>query len=347
LAQHLELRYAASVFSTVEINGSFYSLQAPNSWIRWHAETPDDFMFSVKGPRFITHMLRLRDVDQPLANFFASGLLALKEKLGPILWQLPPFMRFDFGRLEAFMAILPRDTASALTLARRRHRRMFGRSHLAIDIPRPLRYAIEIRHESFLDARFIALLREHNAALVIAETAQKWPMPHDVTADFMYVRLHGDRDLYRSGYGVVALTRWAERIAAWHAGEAPAHCARGGVHIAGGPAPSRAGGRDVFCYFDNSDAKHRAPADARTLMRKLIMIDQGSASVTARRHDVRASCERSSLTASGRRYRAGSVSPDEAAFCLAPRDSQGGVRFGSDREADPSVGFGEVLKDRR
>ena len=124
LAQRLELRYAASVFSTVEINGSFYSLQAPNNWRRWHAETPDDFMFSVKGPRFITHMLKLRNVTQPLANFFASGLLALNEKLGPILWQFPPFMHFDLGRFEAFMGILPRDTASALTLARRRHRRM-------------------------------------------------------------------------------------------------------------------------------------------------------------------------------------------------------------------------------
>ena len=272
LAQRLELRYAASVFSTVEINGSFYSLQAPNNWRRWHAETPDDFMFSVKGPRFITHMLKLRNVTQPLANFFASGLLALNEKLGPILWQFPPFMHFDLGRFEAFMEILPRDTASALTLARRRHRRMYGRSHLAIDMPRPLRYAIEIRHASFLDERFIAILREHNVALVIAETAQKWPMPHDVTADFMYVRLHGDRDLYRSGYGVVALTRWAERIAAWHAGEEPAHCARGAVHIGTLPVPIRAGGRDVFCYFDNTDAKLRAPADARTLMRKLKLI---------------------------------------------------------------------------
>jgi uncharacterized protein YecE (DUF72 family) len=274
LAQHLELRYAASIFSTVEINGSFYSLQAPNNWICWRAETPDDFMFSVKGPRFITHMLRLRDVKQPLANFFASGLLALNEKLGPILWQLPPFMPFDFGRFNDFMAILPRDTASALTLARRRDPRMYGRSHLAIDIPRPLRYAIEIRHESFLDERFIAMLHEHNVALVVAETAQKWPMPHDVTADFMYVRLHGDRDLYRSGYGVVALSRWAERIVAWHAGEEPAHCARGAVRIVGRPARSRAGGRDVFCYFDNTDAKLRAPADARTLMRKLKLIDK-------------------------------------------------------------------------
>ena len=149
---------------------------------------------------------------------------------------------------------------------------MYGRSHLAIDMPRPLRYAIEIRHASFLDERFIAILREHNVALVIAETAQKWPMPHDVTADFMYVRLHGNRDLYRSGYGVVALTRWAERIAAWHAGEEPAHCARGAVHIGTLPVPIRAGGRDVFCYFDNTDAKLRAPADARTLMRKLELI---------------------------------------------------------------------------
>ena len=267
LPQRLELKYVASIFPTVEINGSFYSLQRPESWKQWYTDTPQDFVFAVKGPRFITHMRKLRDVDQPLANFLASGVLALKQKLGPILWQFPPTLRFDARRFETFLALLPRDTASALKLARRRHPRMYGRSHLAIDRPRRLRHAMEIRHESFLDERFVAMLRAHNVALVIAETARKWPMPRDVTADFMYLRLHGDRELYRSGYGPVALSRWARRIAAWHAGRELTDLPRGAVRI--GPPSSRRSGGDVYCYFDNTDVKLRAPADARSLMRRL------------------------------------------------------------------------------
>ena len=268
LPQRLELSYAASIFPTVEINGSFYSLQRPESWKRWYAETPEDFQFAVKGPRFITHMLKLRGVEQPLANFLASGVLALGEKLGPILWQFPPQQRFDPERFEPFIEQLPADTGAALALARRRHPRMHGRSVLAIDEPRPLRHALEIRHESFLDPRFIDMLRVRNVALVIAETAKKWPMPRDVTADFMYIRLHGDRELYRSGYGPAALARWAKRIEAWHAGREPAKLPAGAVRVCK-RAPRGPGGCDVYCYFDNTDVKLRAPTDARALMRKL------------------------------------------------------------------------------
>jgi uncharacterized protein YecE (DUF72 family) len=268
LPQRLELQYVASTFPTVEINGSFYSLQRPQSWRRWYAETPESFVFSVKGPRFITHMLKLRDVEQPLANFLASGVLALSQKLGPFLWQFPPGWAFDPARFETFLGLLPRDTPAALKLARRRDRRMYGRSHLSIDTPRPLRHAIEIRHETFLDRRFIAMLRAHNVALVIAETARKWPMPRDVTADFMYLRLHGDRELYRSGYGPAALARWAARINAWHTGGEPAELPKGALRI-GPRAPPHPTGRDVYCYFDNTDAKLRAPADARSLLRRL------------------------------------------------------------------------------
>ncbi|HEU5181519.1 MAG TPA: DUF72 domain-containing protein [Candidatus Polarisedimenticolia bacterium] len=268
LPQRWELRYLASIFPTVEINGSFYSLQRPESWELWHRETPPGFVFSVKGPRFITHMLKLREVEQPLANFLASGILALHEKLGPILWQFAPHLRFDPERFEAFLEMLPHDTGAALALARRRHPRMFGRSRLSIDRPRPLRHAMEIRHESFLDERFITLLRKHRVALVIAQTARKHPMPRDVTADFVYLRLHGDRQIYRSGYGKAALGRWAERIAAWHRGEEPAVLPAGAVRAAP-PAPPRPEGRDVYCYFDNTDVKLRAPADARNLMLRL------------------------------------------------------------------------------
>jgi uncharacterized protein YecE (DUF72 family) len=267
LPQRLELRYVACVFPTVEINGSFYSLQRPESWRRWSADTPDGFVFSVKGPRFITHMLKLRGAEQPLANFFASGVLALGRKLGPILWQLPPVGRFDPARIETFLSLLPRDTAAALRLARRRHPRMYGRSHLSIDVPRPLRHAMEVRHESFLDERFVTLLRSYGVALVVAETARRWPMPMDVTADFVYVRLHGDQELYRSAYGPAALARWAERIAAWHDGAEPKDLPDGAVHV--GPRAPRRAARDVYCYFDNTDVKLRAPADARALMRRL------------------------------------------------------------------------------
>jgi uncharacterized protein YecE (DUF72 family) len=271
LPQRLELRYLASIFPTVELNGSFYSLQRPESWMHWRDDTPNEFVFAVKGPRFITHMLKLRGVEQPLANFLASGVLALNQKLGPILWQFPPSSRFDPSRFEDFLTLLPKDTAAALTLARRRHPRMYGRSHLAIDEPRPLRHAMESRHESFLDDRFIAMLRAHNVALVVAETARKWPMPRDVTADFMYLRLHGDRELYRSGYGPAALARWAARVTAWHAGREPAELPTGAVRV-GPPAPRQSGGRDVYCYFDNTDVKLRAPVDARSLMRRLGLV---------------------------------------------------------------------------
>jgi uncharacterized protein YecE (DUF72 family) len=268
LPQRLELAYASNVFPTVEINGSFYSLQPPASWAAWYAVTPEKFVFSIKGPRYITHMLKLQAIEQPLANFFASGLFLLKEKLGPILWQFPPWWSFDPARFERFLALLPHDTEAALRLARRRHPRMFGRSHLAIDRPRPLRHAVEIRHPSFLDARFIGMLEENRVALVIAETARTWPMVRDMTADFVYLRLHGDRKMYQSGYGPKSLDRWAGRILAWREGGEPSDMPPGTVRLAP-QGPFARGGRDVFCYFDNTDVKLRAPADARGLLERL------------------------------------------------------------------------------
>jgi len=268
LPQRLELPYAANNFNSIEINGSFYSLQPPASWRAWRADTPARFVFSVKGPRFITHMLKLRDVEQPLANFLASGLLALHGKLGPILWQFAPWLKFRPRRFEAFFKLLPHDTGAALRLARRRHPRMHGRSVLAIDEARPMRHAVEIRNPSFLDRRFVDLLREHRVALVVAETARTWPMPRDVTSDFMYLRLHGDRRMYQSGYGRRSCDRWAKAIRAWRRGLEPTELPPGAVRV-GAAAPPRPQGRDVFCYFDNTDVKLRAPADARGLMDRL------------------------------------------------------------------------------
>jgi uncharacterized protein YecE (DUF72 family) len=262
LPQHRELEFAARAFPSIEINGSFYSLQTPQSYAAWYDATPPGFVFSVKGPRYLTHILRLKDPLRPLANFFASGVFNLREKFGPILWQFPPSMRYDATRFEEFFALLPRDTAAALKLARKRDSRLHGRSCLRIDAARPLRHAIEIRHESFATPEFIAHLRRHGIALVVADTAGKWPLLEDTTADFMYLRLHGDKELYASGYTEAALDRWADRIQAWQRGREPRDARRAGTLARAFRT------RDVYCYFDN-DIKVRAPFDADRLMSKL------------------------------------------------------------------------------
>lgn len=264
LPQHAELSFAAGKLPVIEINGSFYSLQRPESFAQWYEQTPAGFLFTVKGPRYITHMTRLKNAQTPLANFFASGVFNLKEKLGPILWQLPPNFKYDADRLRAFIRQLPQDTAAALRLARKRDAWMKGRTRLSIDKSRPLRHAIEIRNESFLADSFVELLQEFNVALVVAETARRWPMAADITADFVYMRLHGDKHLYRSGYSDKALDKWAKRIRLWHKGGEP----RDVEKISTARAKSRKP-RDIYCFFDNTDVKLRAPFDAQTLMTKL------------------------------------------------------------------------------
>lgn len=251
------------MLSTIEINGSFYSLQRPESYQAWHDETPPDFVFSLKGSRYITHMLKLRRVETPLANFFASGVLRLGAKLGPILWQFPPQLAFDAARFDAFFSLLPRDLAGALRLARRHDERLDGRAWLEIDANRALHHAVEIRHPSFVDAGFVALLRRHGVALVVADTAGRWPLLEDITADFVYLRLHGDKELYASGYSDAALDDWARRIEAWRRGSQ----VRDARLAAPGEPPTDAR-RDVYCYFDN-DVKVHAPYDAASLAAKL------------------------------------------------------------------------------
>ena len=215
LPQRCELAFASHRLPTIEINGSFYSLQTPASYQQWHNQTPDDFVFAVKGPRYITHLLRLKNVQAPLANFLASGVLALRAKLGPILWQFAPQMAFEPERFEAFFAMLPRDTRSALSLARQHDARLDARSWLEPTPNRAMRHAVEIRHPSFADPEFVAMLRRQRIALVVADTAGRWPLLEDLTADFVYVRLHGDKELYASGYGDAALDAWAHRIDRW------------------------------------------------------------------------------------------------------------------------------------
>jgi uncharacterized protein YecE (DUF72 family) len=245
LPHRRELEYASHRLPSIEINGSFYSLQRPSSYRTWYEQTPTGFVFSVKGPRFVTHMKKLSDVQTPLANFFASGVLLLREKLGPLLWQLPPMLGFDANRLASFFALLPRTTQQAAELSQQHDERMDGRAWTATDAIRPLRHALEVRHSSFETPAFIDVLTEYDVALVTADTAGRWPFLQDQTSDFAYARLHGDEELYVSGYSDEALDIWADRARAWGAGD-----------------------RDVYVYFDN-DVKVRAPYDAMSLARRL------------------------------------------------------------------------------
>ncbi len=242
LVQRHELAYAAQRLSSAEINGSFYSLQRPSSYARWREQTPEDFVFAVKGGRFITHLKKLVGVETALANFFASGVLALGPKLGPFLWQLPENLRFDAARLEGFFTQLPRTTGEAAALAARHDAKVPDDRALTVaEDERPLRHALEFRSPTFCTREAYDLLRRHDIACVVADTAGRWPFVEEVTSDFMYVRLHGDEELYTSGYGEPALARWAGRCRRW-----------------------AAQGQDVYVYFDN-DARGHAPHDAVAL----------------------------------------------------------------------------------
>ncbi len=246
LPHRRELEYAAEHLSSIEINGTFYALQRPGSFQRWHDETPDDFVFAVKGGRFITHLKKLGDPEAPLANFFASGVLALGRKLGPLLWQLPPTLGYDEERLVRFFETLPRTTAAAAALAGQHDDRLTAdRVLTSTSVDQPIRHALEVRHDSFVSERFTDLLRAHDVAAVVADTAGRWPMLDAVTSDFVYVRLHGADELYVSGYTDEALDAWAERVRGW-----------------------REDGLDTYVYFDN-DAKVRAPYDAMALISRL------------------------------------------------------------------------------
>jgi uncharacterized protein YecE (DUF72 family) len=262
LAQRRELEFASNAFSTIELNGSFYSLQRPESFAEWSAQTPDDFQFAIKGSRYITHMKKLRDVETPLANFFAQGVLKLGPKLGPVLWQFPPNFRFNAEVLTEFIEMLPRTQRQAAKLARKHDERLDGRDWTRVNEDLPIRHAMEIRHESFVCEEFIALLRRKQIGLVVADTVE-WPLLMDVTADFVYCRLHGSEQLYTSGYGDAQLDLWARRVDTWR---------RGGEVRDGKRASStdaaRVKSRDVFVYFDN-DAKVHAPFDAQGLRKRV------------------------------------------------------------------------------
>jgi uncharacterized protein YecE (DUF72 family) len=245
LVQRRELEYAAERLTSIEINGSFYSLQRPSSYTSWREQTPDDFVFAVKGGRFITHMKKLRGVETALANFYASGVLALGPKLGPFLWQLPENLPYDAERLEQFFDQLPRTTAEAAALATGHDEKIpEDRALTTASEDRPLRHALEFRSESYCTDEAFDLMRRHDISVVVADTAGRWPRPEVSTSDFMYVRLHGDVELYTSGYSAEALDRWAAKCLEW------------------------ARDQDVYVYFDN-DVKGYAPHDAVALLERV------------------------------------------------------------------------------
>jgi uncharacterized protein YecE (DUF72 family) len=256
LVQKKELYFASRSVNSIEINGSFYALQTPERYAGWYADTPENFVFSVKAPRYITHIRRLNDVEEPIANFFASGPLELKEKLGAMLWQFPPSFKFNEEQFHQFLKMLPKTAGEALSITRK--------YHPDFDLPeqgqrkRVLRHAVEIRNQTFVDETFIALLRRYNVAFVIADTARRWPYAEDITSDFVYMRLHGDTELYRSGYSEEAIDHWYRRIKSWSQGVQP----RDAKLIA--KRTKLHNSLDVYCYFDNTD-KLWAPQDARQL----------------------------------------------------------------------------------
>jgi uncharacterized protein YecE (DUF72 family) len=249
LAQRRELEYAAEHLTSIEINGSFYSLQRPSSYAAWRAEATavrPDFVFAVKGGRFVTHMKRLKDVEVPLANFFASGVLALGPTLGPIFWQLPENLRFDPDVLDAFLAGLPRTTTAAADLSKRHDDKVReDRVLTEAEDERPIRYGLEFRSSTFATAAAYDILRRHDVATVLADTAGRWPKVEEDTGSIRYVRLHGDKELYASGYTDRSLDEWAAKCRAW-----------------------AGAGQDVFVYFDN-DMKGYAPHDAMRLIDRL------------------------------------------------------------------------------
>jgi uncharacterized protein YecE (DUF72 family) len=265
LTQKKELQFASGKFRSLEINGTFYSMQRASSFSAWMADTPEDFVFSVKGPRFITHIRRLREVATPLANFMASGVLLLGAKLGPFLWQFPPNFKYQRELLENFLKLLPADSVAALRLAQQHDTRVRNEDGLDGVGHFPVRHAIEIRHESFRNGEFVELLRNYNVALVCADTVE-WPRLMDITADFVYCRLHGSEVLYASGYDDKALTEWARRVTDWARGAEPVDAERV-LDKLGRKLPAR----DVFVYFDN-DVKVLAPVNAQDLAKRVVEI---------------------------------------------------------------------------
>jgi uncharacterized protein YecE (DUF72 family) len=236
--QKRELEFASRQLTSIEINGTFYGSQKPETFAKWRDETPDDFVFSLKAPRFATNRNVLAEAGNTIKRFFAGGVMELKDKLGPINWQLLPTKEFEPADIEAFLKLLPKEIAG-----------------------RPLRHVIEVRHASFRSADFVALAREHGVAVVIAGDSS-YPQIADITASFVYVRIMGTKQTAELGYSDPALDRWAARAQAWACGAAVPGLERVEPESADGKA------RDVYLYVI-SGYKVRNPAAAMSLLRRL------------------------------------------------------------------------------
>jgi uncharacterized protein YecE (DUF72 family) len=238
LPQARELAHASRALTTIEINGTFYRTQKPESFRKWADETPDDFVFALKGPQFATNRSVLAEAGPSIERFFASGVLELKAKLGPVLWQMAPYKQFEPEDFAAFLALLPQ--------------RIDGKT---------IRHVVEVRHESFASPAFIELLRSASVATVLVDSARH-PMIGDVTSDFIYARLQRTEDQVATGYNAAALDQWARRARAWAEGGAPDD-----LPTVASKAPVKTR-RDVFIYMI-SGAKVRAPAAAMALIARL------------------------------------------------------------------------------
>jgi uncharacterized protein YecE (DUF72 family) len=259
LAKRRRLEYVTRMFETLEVNGTFYSLKSPPTFERWYETAPSNFAYALRGSRYITHTKRLRDPVAALANFFASGVLRLEDKLGPLLWQCPPNMDWEPRTFEAFCEALPRDARAAARIGSRHDDRVRGRTSLQVDANRNLRHAFEIRDERMMNEDMIRSLRRHGHAFVVSDTAGKYPYAEDITAGFVYVRLHGTGQMYVGAYDDDDRRTWVRRIKLWAAARQHADAPR----ITAWRPPARKG-RDVYVYFDN-DAHGHAPFDALAL----------------------------------------------------------------------------------
>jgi uncharacterized protein YecE (DUF72 family) len=239
LTQARELAFASRQLTSIEINGTFYGAQKPTSFRKWYAETPEDFVFSVKGPRFATNRRVLAEAGESVERFFKTGVTGLKAKLGPVNWQFATTKRFDAEDFAAFLKLLPKSVDG-----------------LAI------RHVVEVRHESFKHPDFIALAREHGVAVAMAGDAE-YPQIADLTAPFVYARIMGTTETEECGYSAAALDQWASRAKTWAAGGSPNDLST----VA--PAPkSDAAGREVFLYVI-SGHKQRNPAAAMALIERV------------------------------------------------------------------------------
>lgn len=261
LAKSRELAYAASQFDTLEVNGTFYGLTTPSACRGWYEAAPASFRYAIKASRYITHNKKLVNSETAVANFLASGILELGEKLGPILWQLPPTLHFHAKKVDRFLQLLPKDTEAAADLARRHDDRVQSTSFVPGTNHR-LRHVLEIRHESFLVPEMVTLAHRHGVALAFSH-ASEFPYTEQVTAGFVYVRLHGPGQTYASAYDDSQMRRWADRARTWSQGGEPPDA----IHISNRRPPIRKE-RDVYIYFDN-DVHGHAPRQARRL-RELI-----------------------------------------------------------------------------